>query len=104
MCAFCAFVMAPPNTLLVLLLLYMFLLFFSLFSSSFGARMMFVFEDKVSSNSRSCPSFSFLSASMRFFSYVSFAFFFAFSAVDGKYVFCFALATVSYTHLRAHET
>ena len=95
MCAFCAFVMAPPNTLLVLfMLVYMFLLFFSL-SLSFGAMMMFVFEDKVSSNSRSCPSFSFLSASMRFFSYVSLAFFFAFSAVDGKYVFCFALATMS---------
>ena len=55
------------------------------------------FEDNVASNALSWPSFSFLSASRSFLSYISFAFFFAFSAVDGSYVFCFALATMSTT-------
>jgi len=55
------------------------------------------FEDNVASNALSWPSFSFLSASRSFLSYISFAFFFAFSAVDGSYVFSFALATMSTT-------
>ena len=105
MCAFCAFVMAPPKTLLALASALGFP--FSLVLSS-----IFVeappsprvadksdkdddLEDNMSSRSFNWPNFSFLCASMRFLPYASFAFLFAFSAVDGSYVFRVALATMS---------
>ncbi len=108
MCAFCAFVMAPPKTLLVRLALASFdevvvpkkcgfpFVSVCVVSSIFvEASKDDDLEDNTSSRSFNWPNFSFLCASMRFFPYASFAFLFAFSAVDGSYVFRVALATMS---------
>ena len=110
MCAFCALVMAPPKTLLCLALAKASAVVvvptrfpFSVFVASsifVEARSGFAskdddLEDNTSSRSFNWPNFSFLCASMRFLPYASFSFLFAFSAVDGSYVFRVDLATMS---------